>query len=122
LAYELKQLGMDIKQQVSMPFRYKELNPDIGYRIDLLVENKVWVEIKSIEQVAPVHFSQVLTYLRLSGLKLGLLINFISKILKDGIHRIANYCSGHNNVDSEHISFRLSEPVFSHQNVNYFVA
>jgi GxxExxY protein len=90
LAYELKQLGMDIRQQVPMPFRYKDIKLDIGYRIDLLVDNKVLVEIKSIEQLAPVHFSQVLTYLRLSELKLGLLINFNSKVLKDGIHRIAN--------------------------------
>jgi GxxExxY protein len=90
LAYELKQLGFHVEQQISMPFIYKEVRLNIGYRADMLVNELVVVEIKSIEKLLPVHFSQVLTYLRLSGLKLGLLINFNSKILKDGIHRIAN--------------------------------
>lgn len=73
-----------------MPFIYKEVKLDVGYRIDLIVENKVLIEVKSIEDLAPVHYSQVLTYLRLSKLKLGLLINFNTKLLKDGIHRIVN--------------------------------
>jgi GxxExxY protein len=73
-----------------MPLVYKEVKQDIGYRIDLIVDNKVLVEIKSVETLAPVHFSQTLTYLKLSGLKLGLLINFNSKTLKERIHRIAN--------------------------------
>ena len=90
LAFDLKQLGLDIRQQVPMPFIYKEVKQDIGYRIDLVVNNKVIIEVKSIEALAPVHFAQTLTYLKLSGLKLGLLINFNSKILKDQIHRIAN--------------------------------
>lgn len=90
LAYELKVLGFDVKQQVAMPFVYKEVKQEVGYRIDLLVEDKVIVEIKSVETLAPVHFSQTLTYLRLSEKKLGLLINFNSKILKDSIHRIVN--------------------------------
>ena len=63
---------------------------DVGYRIDLLVENKVIIEVKSIEGLAPVHFAQLLTYLKLSQLKLGLLINFNCKLLKEGIHRIVN--------------------------------
>lgn len=76
LAYDLRELGLDVRQQVPMPFFYKEVKQDIGYRIDLLVENKVIVEIKSVENLAPIHFAQTLTYLKLSDVKLGLLINF----------------------------------------------
>jgi GxxExxY protein len=90
LAYDLREEGLKVHQQVPMPFVYKEIKQDVGYRIDLLVEKKVIIEVKSIEVLAPVHFAQTLTYLRLSGLKLGLLINFNTKILKDGIHRIVN--------------------------------
>ncbi len=90
LAYELNNLGLYVKQQVPMPFVYKEIKLDAGYRIDLLVENKVIIEIKSIETLAPVHFAQVLTYLKLANLKLGLLINFNTKLLKEGIHRVVN--------------------------------
>lgn len=73
-----------------MPFIYKDIKMEVGYKIDLIVENKLLIEIKSVEGLAPVHFSQLLTYLRLSDKKLGLLINFNSKRLKDGIHRIVN--------------------------------
>ena len=90
LVYDLMKKGLDVKQQVAMPFIYKEVKLDVGYRIDLIVENKVLIEVKSIEDLAPVHYSQVLTYLRLSKLKLGLLMNFNTKLLKDGIHRIVN--------------------------------
>ncbi|MEE9448733.1 MAG: GxxExxY protein [Ignavibacteriaceae bacterium] len=90
LAYDLKDIGLDIKQQVSMPFVYKEIKLDIGYRLDLLIEDKVIVEIKSVESLAPVHYAQLLTYLKLSNLKLGLLLNFNTKLLKEGIHRIVN--------------------------------
>jgi GxxExxY protein len=90
LVYDLMKKGLDVKQQVAMPFIYKEVKLDVGYRIDLIVENKVLIEVKSIEDLAPAHYSQVLTYLRLSKLKLGLLINFNTKLLKDGIHRIVN--------------------------------
>ncbi|WKZ59834.1 MAG: GxxExxY protein [Cyclobacteriaceae bacterium] len=90
LAFDLKEHGFDIKQQVPMPFVYKEVKMEVGYRIDLVVDNKVLIEIKSLEALAPVHFAQTLTYLKLSGLKLGLLINFNTKILKDGIHRLVN--------------------------------
>lgn len=90
LAYELNNLGLNVKQQVPMPFVYKEIKLDAGYRIDILVENKVIIEIKSIETLAPVHFAQVLTYLKLADLKLGLLINFNTKLLKEGIHRVVN--------------------------------
>ena len=90
LAFELKQLGFSVEQQVAMPFIYKEVRQEIGYRIDLIENHAVIVEIKSIETLAPVHFAQTLTYLKLSGLKLGLLINFNSKLLKEQIHRIVN--------------------------------
>jgi GxxExxY protein len=90
LAYDLREIGLDVKQQVPMPFIYKEVKQDIGYRIDLIIENKVIIEIKSVENLAPVHYSQTLTYLKLSGLKLGLLINFNTKTVKEGIHRIVN--------------------------------
>jgi GxxExxY protein len=73
-----------------MPFVYKDIKLDTGYRLDILVENKLIIEIKSVETLAPVHFSQVLTYLKLSELKLGLLINFNTKLLKEGIHRVVN--------------------------------
>jgi GxxExxY protein len=90
LAYDLIELGLFVQQQVAMPFIYKEIKQDIGYRLDLIVERKVIIEIKAIENLAPVHYAQTLTYLKLSGLKLGLLINFNTKLLRDGIHRIVN--------------------------------
>lgn len=90
LAYDLREKGFDVKQQLAMPFIYKEVRQDIGYRIDMVIDNKVLIEVKSVETLAPVHFAQTLTYLKLSGLKLGLLINFNNKYLKYGIHRIVN--------------------------------
>lgn len=74
LKYDLEERGLEVKSQVAMPFHYKGVNLDVGYRIDLLVEGKLIVEIKSVEQLAPVHFAQTLTYLRLSEIKLGLLM------------------------------------------------
>lgn len=90
LKYELEQIGLKVECQKPMPFIYKEVRQETGYRLDLLVEDKVIVEIKSVEQLAPVHHSQLLTYLRLSGKKLGLLINFNSKYVKNSIHRMVN--------------------------------
>ncbi|WZL88353.1 GxxExxY protein [Salinimicrobium sp. 3283s] len=90
LAYDLRAAGLEVKQQHPMPFFYKEIKMDVGYRIDLLVESKIIIEVKSLENLAPVHFAQLLTYLKLSELKVGLLINFNTKMLKDGIHRIVN--------------------------------
>ena len=90
LAYELRSLGLEVLQQVSMPFVYKDVQLEVGYRIDILVENKIILEIKSVESLAPVHYSQLLTYLKLSDKRLGLLINFNSKLVKDSIHRIVN--------------------------------
>ncbi len=71
LAFDLKQYGLHIRQQVPLPFIYKNVRMDVGYRIDILVNQKVIIEIKAIEQLAPVHFAQTLTYLKLSNLKLG---------------------------------------------------
>jgi len=90
LAFDLREIGFEVIQQQPMPFIYKGVKQDVGYRVDLIVNKKVIVEIKSIEMLAPVHYAQTLTYLRLSGLKLGLLINFNDKLLKNSIHRIVN--------------------------------
>ncbi len=90
LAYDLKEAGLRVLQQVPMPFMYKEIKMDIGYRLDLIVESKLIIEIKSVEVLAPVHYAQLLTYLKLSDLKLGLLVNFNTKLLKDDIHGIVN--------------------------------
>ena len=90
LAYDLKEIGFDVKQQVTIPLIYKEVKIEAGFRIDLLVDDKVIIELKSVEKLQPVHYAQILTYLKLSGKKLGLLINFNVKLLKNGVHRIAN--------------------------------
>ncbi|MDB5282921.1 MAG: hypothetical protein JWO06_1996 [Bacteroidota bacterium] len=90
LAYDLTELGLAVKQQVGLSFLHKEMKMDIGYRIDLLVEDKVIIEVKNVEVVADVHKAQLLTYLKLSGKKLGLLINFNAMVLKDGILRYVN--------------------------------
>ena len=90
LVYELKQMGLEVQQQVALPVIYKEVKLDAGYRIDVLVENKVIIEIKSVEALADIHTAQLLTYLKLKDLKLGLLINFNEVLLKNGIKRIVN--------------------------------
>lgn len=90
LSFDLREQGLTVRSQVPMPLVYKEIKQDVGYRLDVLVEEKVIVEIKSVETLAPVHFAQTLTYLKLSDKKLALLINFNTKILKEGIHRIVN--------------------------------
>ena len=90
LVHDLSEMGLQIKQQVAMPFYYRNVKQNIGYRADILVNDKVIIEIKSVDALAPIHYSQTLTYLRVSDLKLALLINFNCVILKDGIHRIVN--------------------------------
>jgi len=82
--------GLNVKRQVNLPLVYKDVKCDIGYRIDLLVEDKVIVEIKSVEKINDVHIAQMLTYLKLTNCKLGLLINFNVALLKDGIRRLVN--------------------------------
>ena len=87
LAYDLRLLGLNVKNQQPLPFIYNEIRMEVGYRLDLLVNDLVIVEIKSVENLAPVHHSQTLTYLKLSGKELALLINFNTTRLIDGIHR-----------------------------------
>ena len=90
LAYELRKSGLSVLQQVPVPIKYKSLDFSAAFKLDLLVNNKVIIELKSIERFAPVHEAQILTYLRLSDKKLGLLINFNVSFLKKGIVRYAN--------------------------------
>jgi GxxExxY protein len=90
LAYELRQVGLDVVCQLGLPFQYETIKLDIGYRIDLLVNDKVIVEVKSVENLTDVHYKQVLTYLKLSNKKLGLLVNFNTSKMEDSIKRIVN--------------------------------
>ncbi len=90
LFFELVERGLSVEMEKPMPIVYKEVKLDHGYRIDLLVENKVVVELKTVEAFTPVHTAQVLTYLKLGEYKLGLLINFHVELLKNGIKRIIN--------------------------------
>jgi len=90
LFYEIFQTGLRVEKQKPLPLIYKEIKLEVGYRIDLIVENKVLVEIKSVEALNDIHTAQVLTYLKLSGCKLGLLMNFNVLRVKDGIKRLVN--------------------------------
>ena len=90
LCVELNKLGLHFFKEVGIPVSYDNVNLELGFRADVIIENKVLIELKSIESIAPVHKKQVLTYLRLTGLKLGLLINFNEAHLKDGITRVVN--------------------------------
>jgi len=88
LAYELIERGMKVERQIALPVKYRGIKVDCGYRIDLLVEGKVIVELKAVERLEPIHQAQILSYLKLSGCKVGLLINFNIKVLKNGIRRL----------------------------------
>jgi GxxExxY protein len=90
LAYELGKRGVALEQQRPVPLIYEEVKLECGYRADLIVENSVVVEVKSVESLAPIHEAQTLSYLRLSGCRLALLINFNVVVLKDGIRRFVN--------------------------------
>ncbi|MCX5675635.1 MAG: GxxExxY protein [Planctomycetota bacterium] len=90
LAYELIQRGLKVARQKELPLRYKEVTLDCGYRLDLLVEDCVVVEVKATEQMTPLYEAQLLAYLRLSGCKVGLLINFNSTTLLGGVRRLVN--------------------------------
>lgn len=90
LAYELSEMGYDVQTQKGVPMVYKEIRFETGYQLDLLINNLVIVEIKSVDTLLDVHHKQLLTYLKLSDKKLGLLINFNSSSLKDSIIRIVN--------------------------------
>ena len=88
LAYELASAGLKVEVEKPMPLIYEDIKFDCGYRIDLLVESKVVIELKVVESFNDVHIAQALTYMRLSGCKLGLLLNFYTKSLKNGIKRL----------------------------------
>lgn len=90
LAYELARSGVAARRQVVMPVRYEDMEVELGYRLDLLVEDCVVVEVKAVERLADVHRAQVISYLRLGGYRLGYLLNFNVPVLKNGIVRIAN--------------------------------
>ena len=90
LAHELKKRGCHIVAQRAIPVIYDEVKLDLGFRADIIVNNKVVIEVKSVEAISPVHAKQLRTYLRLMDLKLGLLINFNVNLIKDGITRVVN--------------------------------
>ena len=90
LLFEIKKTGLEVRSQVALPMIYESVNMDIGYPIDLLIENKVLMEIKSVESIVEVHHKQVITYLKLSGLQLGLLVNFNTSIIANSIYRKVN--------------------------------
>jgi GxxExxY protein len=90
LCHEWAQLDIHFERQKPLPVKYKSVNLDCGYRLDLVVEDKIILELKTVERLLPVHEAQLLTYLKLSGLTLGLLINFNVPVLRNGIKRIAN--------------------------------
>ncbi|MCG6536942.1 MAG: GxxExxY protein [Syntrophales bacterium LBB04] len=94
LFHELKKRGLSVLRQVPMSITYEGLTFDEGFRADLIVENKVIVELKSVEAVAPVHKKQLLTYLRLGDKRLGLLVNFGTEFIRDGISRVVNNLYG----------------------------
>jgi GxxExxY protein len=90
LAFELNQLGLKFEEQKSLPVVYKNVKLDCGYRLDLVVENEIIVEIKALEKLLPIHEAQLLSYLRLSNKRVGLLMNFHVPVLKNGMKRIVN--------------------------------
>ena len=90
MAYELRQRGLNTDEQVPLPVHYKDVRLDCGYRLDLLVEDSVIVEIKAVDQLSPIHDAQLLSYLRIAHKHVGLLINFHNRVLKNGLKRIVN--------------------------------
>ena len=90
LLWELRQKGLRAESQVPVPIRYKGLQLDAGYRIDLLVQDKIIVELKAIDKIQPIHTAQVLTYLKMMDLKMALILNFNVELMRSGIKRIIN--------------------------------
>lgn len=88
LCFELKQAGVGFRRQVPLPVIYKAIRLDCGYRLDILVENRVIIEIESVERLMPIHEAQMLTYMRVSGTRAGLLLNFNTAVLKEGMRRL----------------------------------
>ena len=90
MTYELRKRGLDVKCEVPVPVVYEDVRLDAGYRLDLLINDRVVVELKAIDKLAPIHEAQLLTYLKLTGHRLGFLINFNTKLIKEGIKRIVH--------------------------------
>jgi GxxExxY protein len=90
LEYELNELGLTVEKEVALPLKYKNISLAAGYRIDLIVEKKVLIELKSVEEISAVHHKQVITYLKLSGIKLGILVNFNTMEISKSIFRKVN--------------------------------
>ncbi len=90
LVFELRQMGLKVEEQKPLPVVYKDVKLDCGYRLDLVVEDAVMVEIKAVERLSPIHDAQLLSYLPLSHKKVGLLLNFHVRVLKDGLKRVVN--------------------------------
>ena len=88
--YELNKMGIPFTRQTGVPLIHEDIKMEIGFRADVIIENKLIIEIKSIESLADIHYKQVHTYLKLTNIKLGMLINFNVPLIKDGIHRIVN--------------------------------
>ena len=90
LFYEIKNAGLKVEKEVHLPITYKDISINHGYKIDLLVENKIVIELKTVENFTTVHYAQILTYLKLGHFPLGLLFNFNSKILRNNLKRFVN--------------------------------
>jgi len=90
LAHELRKRGLKVDRQIPQPVHYDDIVIDVGYRIDLLIDDLIIIELKAVEQVLPIHHAQLMTYLKLSGQTLGFLINFNTVLIKNGIKRMAN--------------------------------
>jgi len=90
LAWELRRKGLSVKEQVAVPIRYKALEVPNAYRLDILIEDELIVELKAVDRIEPVHIAQMLTYLKVNGLRLGLLLNFNVEVMKKGIKRVVN--------------------------------
>lgn len=90
LYYELKRIGLKVERQIELPLRYKDIHLETGLRLDLIVQDKVIIELKAVKELCDIHVAQTLTYLKLTNLKLGLLINFNEVRLKQGLQRVVN--------------------------------
>ncbi len=90
LAYELRKRGLEVRCEVGLPLKYEDVTLDIGYRVDIVIEGKVMLELKAVEKLLPIHEAQLLSYLKLSECKLGFLLNFNVYRMKDGIRRMVN--------------------------------
>jgi len=90
LAYRLIKRGLNVRREVPVPLIFEAIKLECGYRADIVIDHKVVIEVKSITAIAPIHLAQILTYLRLLNLKLGIVLNFNSELMKDGIRRVVN--------------------------------